>query len=72
MLKLIERCEAIMAETKKLSVEKALNKIRESDARTSRSTRMNEEIAALEEETKRVRAQTLRLKRHQERSTHRN
>jgi hypothetical protein len=54
-----------MAETKKLSVEKALNKIRADDATISRSDRRDEEMDALDEEIKRMRAQRLRLDRHQ-------
>jgi len=50
-----------MAETPKLSVEKALNKLR-TDTPKSRDTRLTEEINALEEETRRLRAQRLRLK----------
>jgi hypothetical protein len=53
--------DGIMADTKKLSVEKALNKLREADARQSKSTRRDEEIDALDEEIKRMRAQRLRL-----------
>jgi hypothetical protein len=58
-----------MAETTKLSVEKALNKLREADAQTSDSTRHEEKIEALDEEIKRMRAQRLRLEAHQRRST---
>jgi hypothetical protein len=58
-----------MAETTKLSVEKALGKIREADMQKSKNTRMDEEIAELDEETKRMRAQRLRLERLQRRST---
>jgi hypothetical protein len=54
-----------MADIKKLSVEKALNKLREGDARQSKSTRHDDEIAALDEEIKRMRAQRLRLERSQ-------
>ena len=54
-----------MAGTKKLSVEKALNKIRADDAPKSRSGRRDEEMDALDEEIKRMRAQRLRLERHQ-------
>lgn len=54
-----------MAETRKLSVEKALNKIRADDASKSQSTRRDEEIDALNEEIKRMKAQRLRLDRHQ-------
>jgi hypothetical protein len=57
-----------MAETSKLSVEKALNKIREADMQTSKASRMDEQLAELDEETKRMRAQRLRLERHQRRS----
>ena len=57
-----------MAETKKLSVEKALNKLREADAQKSGITDVDDRIDALEEETKRLRAQRLRLERHQRRS----
>jgi hypothetical protein len=57
-----------MAETTKLSVEKALNKLREADMRKS-GTRHEEQIDALDEEIKRMRAQRLRLERHQRRST---
>ncbi|CCE07361.1 hypothetical protein BRAS3843_2080019 [Bradyrhizobium sp. STM 3843] len=60
-----------MAETTKLSVEKALNKIRESDARKDKADRIDDEIAALDEETKRLRAQRLRLEGHQRRSSKR-
>ena len=45
----------------KLSVEKALNKIREPDMQKSETTRMDEEIAELDESIKRMRAQRLRL-----------
>jgi hypothetical protein len=60
-----------MAETPKLSVEKALEKLRSADAPKSRNTRLNEEIDALDEEIKRLRAQRLRLDRQQRRSTKR-
>jgi hypothetical protein len=58
-----------MAETTKLSVEKALNKIRSTDAPKTGISQRDEEIDALEEETKRLRVQRLRLERHQRRST---
>lgn len=55
-----------MADTTKLSVEKALNKIRETDATPkSRTARRDDENAALDEEIARMRAQRLRLERHQ-------
>ena len=57
-----------MAETPKLSVEKALKKLRSADAPKSKTTRHTEDIDALEEEIKRMRAQRLRLERHQSRS----
>ena len=54
-----------MAEINKLSVEKALEKLRGADAPQSKNARFNEKIDALDEETKRMRAQRLRLERHQ-------
>jgi len=54
-----------MAETKKLSVEKALNKIRSDEASKSRSEKRDVEMDALDEEINRMRAQRLRLERHQ-------
>jgi hypothetical protein len=53
-----------MAETTKLSVEKALNQLRKADASPkSKATRRDEEMEALDEETRRMRAQRLRLER---------
>jgi hypothetical protein len=60
-----------MAETPKLSVEKALEKLRAADTPKSRSARMNEEMDVLREEIKRSKAQRLRLERHQRRPTER-
>ena len=55
-----------MAETTKLSVEKALNRLRKADTTPkSKSTRRDEEMEALDEETRRMRAQRLRLERRQ-------
>ena len=54
-----------MAESKKLSVEKALNKIRSDEAAQSRSEKQDKEMDVLDEEIKRMRAQRLRLERHQ-------
>jgi hypothetical protein len=54
-----------MAETTKLSVEKALEKLRSSDPPKSKNARLDEKIDALDEEMKRMRAQRLRLERHQ-------
>ena len=59
-----------MAETTKLSVEKALNKLRERDAQKSKATH-EEEMGALDEEIRRLRAQRLRLEAHQRRGTKR-
>jgi hypothetical protein len=51
-----------MAETPKLSVEEALKKMRESDAKSKSSLR-DEQVDALNEEIRRMRAQRLRLDR---------
>jgi hypothetical protein len=58
-----------MAETPKLSVEKALEKLRRADAPKSSGERHAEELDALDAEMKRLRAQRLRLDRHQRRPT---
>ena len=58
-----------MAETPKLSVEKALEKLRGADAPKSRNTRRTDEMNDLDDEIKRMRTQRLRLERHQRRST---
>jgi len=54
-----------MAEINKLSVEKALEKLRSSDAKKSKSARLDEKDAELDEEIRRMREQRLRLQRHQ-------
>jgi hypothetical protein len=54
-----------MAETTKLSVEKAPEKLRGSDPPKSKNARFDEKIDALEEEIKRMRAQRLCLEQHQ-------
>jgi hypothetical protein len=54
-----------MADPSKLSVEKALQKIRESDQAKSSDSRLDEKTEALDEEIRRMRAQRLRLERHQ-------
>jgi hypothetical protein len=54
-----------MAESKKLSVERALNKIRADETPKSRSEKHDEGMDVLDEEIKRMRAQRLRLERHQ-------
>jgi hypothetical protein len=58
--------ESIMAGTTKLSVEKALDKLRKADAAPkTKAERRDEEMDALDEEIKRMRAQRLRLERRQ-------
>ena len=57
-----------MAETTKLSVEKALEKLRANDQK-SKGERRREEMDALDEDIKRMRAQRLRLERRQQRPT---
>jgi hypothetical protein len=54
-----------MAEINKLSVEKALQKLCESDPLKSKNARLDEKDAQLAEEIKRMREQRLRLERHQ-------
>jgi hypothetical protein len=54
-----------MAETTKLSVEKALKKIRSADQK-SKDERRDAEMEALDEDIKRRRAQRLRLERRQQ------
>ena len=54
-----------MAQINKLSVEKALQKLRGSDSLKSKNARLDEKDAQLEEEIRRMREQRLRLERHQ-------
>jgi hypothetical protein len=54
-----------MAKINKLSVEKALEKLRGGDRPKSKDARLDEKIAQLDEEIKRMREQRLRLERHQ-------
>ena len=54
-----------MADTPKLSVEKALEKLRKNDAPKSRNEQHDEKMDALDEEIKRMREQRLRLERKQ-------
>ena len=54
-----------MAEIHKLSVEKTLNKLRANDAKQSKDAAFNDKIDVLDEEIGRMRAQRLRLERHQ-------
>jgi hypothetical protein len=53
-----------MAEINKLSVGKALEKLRDSNSPKSKSAQQDEKIEALDEEIKRMRAQRQRLDRH--------
>jgi len=54
-----------MAENNKLSVEKALQKIRARDAKQSKGAPFDDKINALSEQIERMRTQRLRLERHQ-------
>ena len=54
-----------MAEINKLSVEKALNKLRANGAKQSKDAVFNDKIDVLDEEIARMRAQRLRLEQHQ-------
>lgn len=58
-----------MAEITRLSVEKALNKLRRADAPNSESTQLADKMDALGDEIKRLRAQRLRLERNKRHST---
>ena len=57
-----------MAVINKLSVEKTLNKLRANDAKQSKEAVFNNKTDALDEEIERMRAQRLRLERHQRKS----
>jgi hypothetical protein len=59
------RKTVIMAKINKLSVEKALGKLRAGDAKQSKDTLLNNNIDALDEEIERTRTQRLRLEQHQ-------
>jgi hypothetical protein len=54
-----------MADTEKLSVEKALNKIRAEEKPKTQSEKRDEQMDVLDEEIKRMRAQRTRLDRRQ-------
>jgi hypothetical protein len=54
-----------MAETPRLSVEKALEKLRASDSPKSKKAQHDDKTDALNEEIKRMKAQRLRLDRSQ-------
>jgi hypothetical protein len=56
-----------MAETTKLDAGKALEKLR-TDKPKSRTALIDDKLNELDEETQRMRAQRLRLERHQRRS----
>jgi len=58
---------AAMADTPKLSVEKALKKLRDADAPKSAGKELDDKIEVLDEEIERMRAQRLRLEAHQRR-----
>ena len=59
------RKAAIMAEINKLSVEKALDKLRAGDAKQSKDALFNDKIDVLDEEIERMRTRRLRLEQHQ-------
>jgi hypothetical protein len=54
-----------MAETTKLSVGQALEKLRGTDTPKTKMTRLDEKIDALDKETQRLRAARRRLERNQ-------
>ena len=54
-----------MAETTKLSVGKVLDKLRRDDDPKSKTTRLDDKIDALDEETQRMREMRRRLERDQ-------
>ena len=60
-----------MAEIDKLSVGKALDKLRGTEDAKSKMKRLDEEISALDEATRRIRALRLRVELDQKNSTKR-
>jgi hypothetical protein len=58
-----------LAETTKLSVGQALDKLRDNNVPTSTMTRLDEKIEALDEETQRLRATRRRLELDQQAGT---
>jgi hypothetical protein len=54
-----------MADTTKLSVNQALEKLRGTDTPKNKMTRLDEKIDALDEETRRLRAARRRIERDQ-------
>ncbi|HET9687037.1 MAG TPA: hypothetical protein VFP79_07640 [Pseudolabrys sp.] len=54
-----------MADTTKLSVNQALDKLRGTDTPKTKMTRLDEKIDALDEETRRMKAERRRIERDQ-------
>ena len=54
-----------MADTTKLSVNQALEKLRGTDSSKTKMTRLDEKIDALDEETRRMKAERRRIERDQ-------
>jgi hypothetical protein len=54
-----------MADTTKLSVNQALEKLRGTDPSKTKMTRLDEKIDALDEETRRMKAERRRIERDQ-------
>jgi hypothetical protein len=54
-----------MADTTKLSVNQALEKLRGTDTPKTKMTRLDEKIDALDEETRRMKAERRRIERDQ-------
>jgi predicted nuclease with TOPRIM domain len=65
----VQRRGLAMADTTKLSPEKALEKLRSADALKSKEERRNAKLEELDEDIKRMRAQRLRLERMQRKQT---
>ena len=59
----------LMAETGKLSVQKALENLRKSEASKTKNERLDEKFEVLDEEIKRMRAQRLRLEQRPRKPT---
>ena len=60
-----EATEATMAEINKLSVGEALDKMRNSNVKVSRITRLEAEMEEIDKETQRLRAERRRIERDQ-------
>jgi hypothetical protein len=54
-----------MAEINRLSVEKALDKLRAGNAKQSKDALFDNKVGALDDEIERMRTQRVRLERHQ-------